>query len=198
MSSIYLDVIKDRYTMKADDERRRRSQYTVYRILKDVIVLLAPILSFTSEEAYGYMPGEKKDTVFLEKMPQAGFGEKEKAVVEKWSRLIEVREAVQKKLEALRADKVIGHSLDSSVKLFWENIPALDEEFEALESIFIVSGVEKAESAKGLEKIEDLNLWVGVREASGEKCPRCWKRRELKDFTEEITGICETCYEAIK
>ena len=198
MSSIYLDVIKDRYTMRADDERRRKSQYAVYRILKDVVILLAPILSFTSEEAYGFIPGEKKDSVFLEKMPEPSFGEEERAIVEKWNKLIEVREAVQKKLEALRADKVIGHSLDSSVKLFWENIPILDEEFGALESIFIVSGVEKASSSEGLEKIEDLDLWVGVGEASGEKCPRCWKRRELKDFTEEITGICETCYEAIK
>lgn len=198
MSSIYLDVIKDRYTMKADDKRRRMSQYTVYRILKDVVLLLAPILSFTSEEAYGYMPGDKKDSVFLEKMPKADFSEKDKTVVEKWKKLIEVREAVQKKLEALRADKVIGHSLDSSVKLYWENIPVLDEELEALESIFIVSEVVKSENPEGFEKIEDIDLWVAVGEASGEKCPRCWKRRELKDFTEEITGICETCYEAIK
>jgi len=198
MSSIYLDVIKDRYTMKADDERRRMSQYAVYSILKDVIILLAPILSFTSEEAYEYLPGEKKDTVFVEKMPQANFGEKEKVVIEKWKVLLEVREAVQKKLEALRADKVIGHSLDSSVSLYWENIPILDEEMDSLESIFIVSEVKKVQSSEGLEKIEDLNLWISVKEANGEKCPRCWKRRELKDYTEEITGICETCYEAIK
>ena len=198
MSSIYLDVIKDRYTMKADDERRRMSQYAVYSILKDVIILLAPILSFTSEEAYEYLPREKKDTVFVEKMPQANFGEKEKVVIEKWKVLLEVREAVQKKLEALRADKVIGHSLDSSVSLYWENIPILDEEMDSLESIFIVSEVKKVQSSEGLEKIEDLNLWISVKEANGEKCPRCWKRRELKDYTEEITGICETCYEAIK
>lgn len=199
MSSVYLDVIKDRYTMKADDKRRRVTQSVVYRILKESIVTLAPILSFTAEEAYGYMPGNKKDSVFLEDMPSAQLNDQEKDFIKKWDDLLKVREVVQKQLEGLRANKVIGHSLDSSVELYWENMPVLDEEIQNLESIFIVSEVKKASSSDGLEKVdEELNLWIKVKEAEGEKCPRCWKKRELKDFTEEIKGICETCYEALK
>jgi isoleucyl-tRNA synthetase len=198
MSSIYLDVIKDRYTMKADDPRRRKSQFVVDRILREAIFTLAPVLSFTAEEAYGYLPGVKKASVFLEEIPQAELAEDDKKFLKKWEKLIDVREAVQKELETLRAEKTIGHSLDASVSLYWENDLVLDEELKNLESFFIVSGVKKAETSEGMVKIEDMDVWVSVSIAEGEKCPRCWKKRELFDYTEEIKGICETCYEAVR
>jgi isoleucyl-tRNA synthetase len=199
MSSVYLDIIKDRYTMKADDIRRRKSQFTVYQILKDVIICLAPILSFTSEEAYGFLKGDKKESVFLEDMPAVSLNDEEKEFLKKWGVLLKVREAVQKQLENLRMQKTIGHSLDASVELYFENIPVLDEELSSLESILILSGVRKAQSKEGLTKpVEDLDLWLAVKEAPGEKCPRCWKKRELKNFSDELQGICESCYEAVK
>jgi isoleucyl-tRNA synthetase len=199
MSSVYLDVIKDRYTMKADDPRRRKTQFTVYRMLKDVVVALAPILSFTSEEAYGFLKGDKKESVFFEDIPVASTSAEEKEFLKKWDTLLKVREAVQKQLETLRMQKIIGHSLDAAVELYYQNIPVLDEELSSLESIFIVSGVKKVASSEGLIKSsEDLDLWIAVKEASGEKCPRCWKKRELKNFSDELQGICESCYEAVK
>ncbi|HQB08267.1 MAG TPA: isoleucine--tRNA ligase [bacterium] len=198
MSSVYLDIIKDRYTMKADDPRRRKSQFTVYQILKDVITALAPILSFTSEEAYGFLKGDKKESVFLEDMPAVSLNDEEKGFLKKWDVLLKVREAVQKQLETLRMQKTIGHSLDAAVDLYFENIPLLDEELNSLESIFIVSGVDKAASSEGLQKVEDISVWMSVRVAPGEKCPRCWKKRELKNFSDELQGICESCYEAVR
>ena len=198
MSAFYLDIIKDRYTMKADDPRRRMSQSAVYSILSDVVKALAPILSFTCEEAYSYLKGHKKESVFLEQFPEAEFTADDEKFLADWEQLLKAREAVQKRLEPLRADKTIGHSLDASVELYFENMPILEEELGNLESIFIVSEVKRAASKDNLEKAEDLDLWIGVRAADGEKCQRCWKRRPLKDYSDEITGICESCYEAIK
>ncbi len=199
MSSIYLDVIKDRYVMKADDKRRRMSQSAVYMILSDIIKVMAPVLSFTAEEAYSYMPGEKKESVFFEEMPQRTLTKEDESYLEKWETILKVREGIQKQLEVLRAEKTIGHSLDAKVTLFWNNMPALDEEFTNLESLFIVSKVEKALSSEGVAKLcEELEVYGKVETATGEKCERCWKKRELKNWTEEITGICEECYEAVK
>ncbi len=200
MSSFYLDVIKDRYVMKADDERRRMSQFTVHAILKDIVKVLAPVLSFTMEEAYSYMPGEKKESVFLEEMPKRQLTEEDNDILAKWKDLIAVRDAVQKVLEELRAAKEIGHSLDSRVVLYWEGLDVLNDEFDNLESVFICSSVEKAENSEGLTKIsEDLELYASAGVADGEKCARCWKKRtDVQDWNEEVTGICSSCYEVIK
>jgi isoleucyl-tRNA synthetase len=199
MSSIYLDVIKDRYTMKADDRKRRMTQFVVNRILRDVLVELAPVLSFTSEEAYGYIKKNKLKSIFLENFPVSTFSPDDAEFLKEWDIILKVREAVQKQLEVLRTQKAIGHPLDASVNIYWKNIPVLDREFDSLESLFIVSGVKKASSSEGLEKpVEELDVWVSVAEAVGDKCPRCWKKRELKNYSDEIQGLCETCYEAIK
>ena len=144
------------------------------------------------------MKGSKKESVFLEQFPEAKLSAEDEKFLAGWEQLLKAREAVQKRLEPLRADKTIGHSLDAGVELYYENLPLLDEEFDNLESIFIVSEVKHAASKDNLEKAEDLDLWIGVRAAEGEKCQRCWKRRPLKDYSDEITGICESCYEAIK
>ncbi len=199
MSSVYLDIIKDRYVMKSDDERRRKSQFAVYRILEDIIKVTAPIFSFTSEEAYTYLPGNRKESVFLEDMPSAEFTENDRDFVNKWELLLETREGVQRLLEKLREDKVIGHSLDASVKLYWKDVPVLDEEKEYLESIFIVSEVCFDDNSEGLVKISEENeIYASVDKAPGKKCERCWKKRELKNYSDEITNICPSCYEAIK
>ncbi|HPS29961.1 MAG TPA: class I tRNA ligase family protein, partial [bacterium] len=190
---------KDRYTMRADDRKRKMTQFVVNKILHDVVIVLAPVLSFTSEEAYGYFKGNRKESVFLEEFPVSVFSDSDREFLDKWDDLLTVREAVQKLLENLRSQKLIGHPLDASVDIYWENMSVLDEEFDSLESIFIVSEVKKVFSAEGLEKpVEELGFWIAVREAAGEKCPRCWKKRELKNYSEEIQGICETCYEAVK
>lgn len=199
LSSIYLDVIKDRYVMKADDSRRRMSQFVIYTIVADMIKVLAPIISFTAEEAYGYLPGVKKESVFLEDMPVRTVSEADNAFFAQWEKLLEVRSGVQKQLEELRATKTIGHSLDAKVKLYWKDMPCLDAEFAALESFFIVSAVEKAASAEGLVKLSDnIEVYAAVMPADGEKCDRCWKKRPVKDYSADITHICESCYSVIK
>ena len=144
------------------------------------------------------MKGAKKESVFLEQFPESDFNDEDAKFLENWQTVLDTKNAVQKKLEVLRADKTIGHSLDAKVRIYYENNPVLDSELGNLESIFIVSAFEKAQTAEGLEKVEDMDLWIGVTTAEGEKCPRCWKKRVLHDYSEEMTGICESCYEAIK
>jgi len=199
LSAIYLDVIKDRYVMKADDPRRRKSQRAVYEILSDLTVALAPILSFTAEEAYGYLPGKKKESVFFADFPVRSFSADDKKFLERWETLMAVRSGVQKLLEELRAAKKIGHSLDAKVTLFWEQQPLLDEELANLESLFIVSVVEKAARSDGLTPLPEMPaVFAKVEPAAGERCERCWKHRPLADRTAEITRICDSCWETIR
>lgn len=199
LSSVYLDVIKDRYVMKADDARRRASQTVIRSILEESILMLAPIISFTAEEAFGHLTGDENDSVFLHEMPKHdALTADESAFLEGWDGLLAIREGVQKQLEALRVEKVIGLSLDAAVTLYADDPAIFVGEEELLESLFIVSGVELSSSSEGLEKLgEELPVWGSVRKAEGEKCPRCWKIRELKDWNEEHTGICKTCHEAL-
>ncbi len=199
LSAIYLDVIKDRYVMKTDDPRRRRSQRVVYEILSDLTVVLAPILSFTAEEAYGYLPGKKNESVFLADFPKRPLSADDKKFLEQWETIMAIRSGVQKMLEELRAAKKIGHSLDAAVTIFWENRPVLDETFEHLESLFIVSAVRRAPQREGLTALSEVpGVFVAVAPAEGERCERCWKHRPLADRTPEITRICDTCWETIR
>ncbi len=199
LSAFYLDVIKDRYVMKATDPRRRKSQYAVYTMLNELVRVLAPILSFTAEEAYGYLPGNKKDSVFLDDFPKGGISVDEEKWLAEWTQILLVREGVQKLLEELRTAKKIGHSLDAKVTLSYENFPVLDSEKDQLESIFIVSAVEKFNSPEGFLKIvETPAVFAKVEPALGVKCERCWKIREVKTWDETHHGICASCYEAVK
>ncbi|HSA32596.1 MAG TPA: isoleucine--tRNA ligase [bacterium] len=199
LSSVYLDVIKDRYVMKKDDPRRRMSQRAVYEILSDMVRVLAPILSFTAEEAYGFLPGTKKESVFLEEFPVRPLSADEKKYIECWEPLLTVRSGVQKLLEELRTAKTIGHSLDAKVTLHWKGQPVLDEETANLESLFIVSAFEKAAAPDGLTKLsESLDVWAKVTVAEGEKCDRCWKKRPVADRSAEATHICDACWEVIR
>jgi len=199
LSAIYLDVIKDRYVMKADDPRRRKSQRAVYEMLADLTRVLAPLISFTAEEAHGYLPGKKRESVFLEEFPVRTLTADEKKYLERWEPLLAVRSGVQKLLEELRAAKTIGHSLDAKVTLFWKGQPILDEEAANLESLLIVSAVEKAASPEGLTKLaESLEVYAKVAPAAGEKCDRCWKKRPVADRSAEATHICDSCWEVIR
>lgn len=191
MSNFYMDVIKDRLYC-ADDHARRCAQTALYRILVDFTKLMAPILCFTSQEIWSYvpkMPG-MKDYVVFEQMPQAKPAADE-VFNAKWARIMAVRDDVKKVLEQARADKSIGSSLEAAVTLycsdelyaFLNTIP-MDE----LADLLIVSQVvlEKAEGgAKGVVE----GLGVTARHADGAKCLRCWKY----DAAVGEDGLCPRC-----
>lgn len=183
MSNFYMDVIKDRLYC-ADDAARRCAQTALYRILVDFTKLLAPILCFTSQEIWSYipkMPG-MKEYVVCERMPEARPAADE-AFTAKWAGLMAEREEVKKVLEAARADKAIGSSLEAAVTI------TADETTHALLSavapadladLFIVSRVELV--AGDLPRVQ-------VGRAPGQKCLRCWKYDEAVD----ADGLCPRC-----
>ena len=177
MSNFYMDVIKDRLYC-ADDHARRCAQTALYRILADFTKLLAPILCFTSQEIWSYvpkMPG-MKDYVVFEQMPEA----KPAAGAEftaKWDRIMAIRDDVKKVLEQARADKQIGSSLEAALTLYCNeelyhflNAIPMDE----LADLFIVSQVSLEQGEGGVKGIVD-GLGVHADHAAGAKCLRCWK-----------------------
>ncbi len=191
MSNFYMDVIKDRLYC-ADDHARRCAQTALYRILADFTKLLAPILCFTSQEIWSYvpkMPG-MKDYVVFEQMPEA----KPAAGAEftaKWDRIMAIRDDVKKVLEQARADKQIGSSLEAALTLYCNeelyhflNAIPMDE----LADLFIVSQVSLEQGEGGVKGIVD-GLGVHADQAAGAKCLRCWKY----ETTVGENGLCPRC-----
>ena len=191
MSNFYMDVIKDRLYC-ADDHARRCAQTALYRILVDFTKLLAPILSFTSQEIWSYvpkMPG-MKDYVVFEQMPEAKAAADE-AFTAKWDRIMAIRDDVKKVLEQARADKVIGSSLEACLTLycskevydFLNTIP-MDE----LADLFIVSKVDLTEGEGGVKGAVE-GLGAAAAHAAGNKCLRCWKYEPAVGEN----GLCPRC-----
>src|SRR2546428_6492226 len=118
LSALYLDVIKDRlYTSAADDPRRRAAQTACHDIFAALARLLAPIFTFTSEEAWRYLPGVRTESVHLERFPEAPREWLDDGLKRDWDRLLELRREVAKALETARAAKLIGSSLEAAVRI---------------------------------------------------------------------------------
>ena len=191
MSNFYMDVIKDRLYC-ADDQARRCAQTALYRILVDFTRLLAPILCFTSQEIWSYvpkLPGMKEYVVF-EQMPEAG-APADEAFTSKWDRIMAVRDDVKKALEQARADKKIGSSLEASVTLYCNaelydflNAIPMDE----LADLMIVSHIALEQGEGGVRGLVD-GLGVQVDTAAGGKCLRCWKYHPAVGED----GLCPRC-----
>ncbi|MBB6062610.1 isoleucyl-tRNA synthetase [Thermosipho japonicus] len=197
LSATYLDILKDRLYVEAKDSIYRRSAQTVmFYILEALIKMLAPVLVFTTEEAYQLSPLKEFETVHLEYWPQVRKEFVDEKLMDEFKILFMVRDDVLKALENARKNDVIGHSLDAKVTL-----KGVNEEInnillkykDYLEEIFIVSQVEIGE---GKVKGEFAN--VSVEKASGEKCQRCWKYSEETGKNEEYPNTCPRCAAVLK
>ena len=196
MSNFYMDVIKDRLYC-ADDHARRCAQTALYRILVDFTKLLAPILCFTSQEIWSYIPklDGMKDYVVFEQMPEAKAAADE-AFEAKWDRIMAIRDDVKKVLEQARADKVIGSALEAGLTLYCSkevydflNAIPMDE----LADLFIVSHVDLVEGEGGVKGLVE-GLGVSAAHAAGNKCLRCWKY----ETTVSEDGLCPRCAKVLK
>ena len=196
MSNFYMDVIKDRLYC-ADDRARRCAQTALYRILVDFTKLLAPILCFTSQEIWSYIPklDGMKDYVVFEQMPEAKAAADE-AFEAKWDRIMAIRDDVKKVLEQARADKVIGSALEAGLTLYCSkevydflNAIPMDE----LADLFIVSHVDLVEGEGGVKGLVE-GLGVRAAHAAGNKCLRCWKY----ETTVGEDGLCPRCAKVLK
>ena len=199
LSNFYLDVLKDRlYVEAADSDDRRAAQTTMYRILNALTRLLAPILAFTSEEIWSFMPhadGDDVRSVMLNEMPKADVVTADAALEEKWNRIHALRDDVQKALEAARTAKVIGGSLDAKVTLFCnaEILPFVKANEELLKTVLIVSKLEICENGVGDLTGDVAGLSVSVAHADGEKCCRCWAYSDTVKTEGEAAGLCARC-----
>ena len=201
LSALYLDIIKDRlYTSAADDPRRRAAQTACYDIFGTLARLVAPILTFTCEEAWRYLPGVHTESVHLERFPEAPREWIDDALKRDWDRLLEVRREVAKALETARAEKLIGSSLEAAVRIAHapEDLPALLRAKRGLlPTLFIVSGVElgraEARASVNYESQDIPGLVIGVDRARGGKCERCWMRSERVGENPAHPSLCERC-----
>jgi isoleucyl-tRNA synthetase len=203
MSSFYLDILKDRmYTSKADSLSRRSAQTVLHEILDTLLRLLAPVLSFTADEAWQHMPARNEQSVHLAAFPPLHPEWKDASLVERWDRIMRVRVDVSKALELARAAKTIGHSLDACVTIAAPaELLGFLKSYEAeLQSIFIVSKVVLADSISGeawdSENITGLKVQVAA--APGDKCERCWCYSEELGTDGAHPTICPKCTAAVK
>ncbi len=192
LSNTYLDILKDRLYVEAPaDPARRAAQTAVYQILDALTRMLAPILAFTADEIWSFMPHRKADditSVVFNDFPAftgVKLNEKQSA---KWEKIFALREDVLKALEAARNAKLIGSSLEAKVAL---KVPASQSEGltgaeKELADIFIVSQVE-------LLPGEGDKILVDVAHAEGEKCVRCWVYSTTVGHSHEHPELCECC-----
>jgi isoleucyl-tRNA synthetase len=197
LSSFYLDILKDRlYCEEQSGLRRRSAQTALYLILDAMAKLFAPILAFTCDEIWQSMPhlaSDDKRNVLLNQMPESFEGYKlDDAAMEKWATIMKLRQDVNGVLEKARADKRIGKALEAHVTL-----TGAEELKQAcagvnLAEVCIVSAVHWAEAEEGAEVGAGVNfpgLTIGVSEAKGEKCPRCW----MHSLEANADGLCPRC-----
>ena len=207
VSSFYLDILKDRiYTARIDSPARRAAQWVLNRILVDMTRLVAPVLSFTAEEMWGYlaktMPGSA-ESVFLAGLPRADEAFIDEALEAKWARLIAVRDEVNKALELKKQAKFVGSGLETRLLLSLpsEYCDVFAEYRQFLPALFIVSAVDLA-SADGMTSdafvsAEIPGLAVEVTKALGQKCERCWNWSEKVGTFADHPQICERCHPVV-
>lgn len=198
MSNFYLDVLKDRlYVEKADSKTRRAAQTAIYKILDSLTLMLAPIITFTADEIWQFMPHDSSrntEHIVLNEYPALTGVEVDGDFTAKWERLHAVRDDVKKAVENARKEKVIGASLDAEIELFadGEMLDFLKANETELPAIFIASAVRVTEGNGG-DFHGELPIGVTVRKASGEKCERCWSYSDTVGKSSDHPTLCARC-----
>ena len=203
MGSFYLDIIKDRqYTAKSDSVARHSCQTALYHIAQAMVRWIAPILSFTADEIWQYIPApEKQEFVFEDEWYTKLFtlSESETLNSEYWAQILAIRSEVNKVLEQGRNDKVIGGALEAAVTLYAnEDIMATLAKLEnELRFVLLTSqaSVKPLQAAPAEAVQSDIDgLKIEIAKAQGDKCPRCWHYTIDNDPT---THLCKRCEENI-
>ncbi len=198
LSAIYLDIQKDvLYTFPPNSKKRRSAQTVIYTILNCLTKLSAPVLSFTADEVWKYMPGEKTESVHLTNFPEPEFINDK--LEEKWNRILPIRDEILKALERARKDKFIGSSLEAGIGIYAEGEikSFIQVNLDLLKTLAIVSHLEVvSESPKGnniFESADIPGLIVEVQKAPGEKCERCWTYRTTVGSDPDYPTLCDRC-----
>ena len=209
LSAFYFDILKDRlYTAPARSTRRRSAQTAICYIAEALVRALAPLMPFTAEEVWTNLPGlqGREKSVHLTQFlrPEALrklVPDEYSGRLEKWPRLIEVRNAVLKSLEVARQEKFIGGSLEARIRLWADgDLKILLEEYQkTLPTILIVSQVELCASPAGdALETEIPGLKIKIEKALGHKCERCWNYSEQVGKDSRYPTVCERCSQALR
>lgn len=209
LSAFYLDITKDTlYCSGSGDQERRSIQTVLFEAGSALARLLAPVMPFTTEEVWGYLPGTKAiaDSVHLTDLPQVNREYLNPELERLWERILNLRDEVAKALETARQDKVIGPGTQADVFLYPENeetLKFLRQVEGELPAIFIVSGVKVHEvweaAPQGALKSENgLPLQIAVAPAPGRKCTRCWLYKETVGQSASHPDLCERCREVVE
>jgi isoleucyl-tRNA synthetase len=196
LSAFYADVSKDRlYTLAPGSRERRSAQTAMYIIADGLARLLAPILSFTTDELWQYLPGSRETSVHLALFPDKASLDAltDPALTARWEQLIAIRDQVLARIEPLRKEKQIGSSLQAKVTLSatGHELALLKSHEPQLPMLFIVSEVEVRDGTPGGA------LDISIGRASGVKCERCWRYVANVSSDPERPGICDRCQGAL-
>lgn len=197
MSSFYLDIVKDRLYCEGTTSIERRSAQTVLtEVLKVLVRIISPVLSFTADEIWERIPEalKEEESVHLSKWIEANPEYLNEELAKKWDKIARLRRELNKKLEAERQTGLIGHSLDARVLL---NIANDEYSFikdyteNEVSDLFIVSQVKFVNDSLAESEIEGIS--ISVEKASGEKCERCWKYDEEVGHDHNHSDVCPRC-----
>lgn len=194
LSATYHDILKDRlYTLAPSAYERRSSQTAIYQIFEVLVRLLAPILTFTADEAYKFLH-PNNESLHMEDWPEINFSWKNESVVEEIEKIFRVRDKVNEKLEEARQNKLLGQSLDAQVLIFGNVqdpvFQLLKKHEPLLPELFIVSQVK-------LKDISEATFNVEVKMAEGIRCPRCWRWVPELVYVENFGEVSPRCKEAL-
>lgn len=203
LSSFYLDFAKDVLYIEATDNHERRAIQTVlYESLLALTKLVSPILSHTADEVWKYIPSVIEESVQLTDLPEYQELTNAKALEDKWTEFMHLRDDVLKALEEARNQKVIGKSLTAKVTLYVneKSRALLDSIDENMKQLFIISGFEVAghyeEAPENALKLETAA--IVITKAEGETCERCWIVTPDVGQDSEHPTLCPRCAEVVK
>ncbi|HIF51645.1 MAG TPA: isoleucine--tRNA ligase [Thiotrichaceae bacterium] len=204
MGGFYLDIVKDRqYTTPENSLARRSGQTAMYHLIEMMVRWLTPITSFTAAEIWKHIPGKRSESIFFESWYELEINESgSKERQSQWDSLMLIRDEVNKQLETLRVDKMIGGSLDAEVDLYCDEdikkqLEALGDElrFVLITSYARLHTLEE----KPAETIESEipNLFIQVSASKHDKCVRCWHHREELGSNEKHPELCQRCVDNV-
>lgn len=199
LSNFYLDILKSRlYTEKPDSYERRSAQSAMFMVLDALVKLLAPVLVFTSEEIWKFMPhtdGDDKRSVMFAEMPKVSEKYADEKLEADWEKLIAVRNDVNMALEPMRNAKIIGKSLDAEVTVYASGslFKLLKAKEGELAEIFITSKATVCDGEAPVDAFVGEHVKVCAEASKYEKCGRCWVHSETVGTIEGFDGICADC-----
>ena len=201
LSAFYLDILKDRlYTSPARSTAYRSARTAMYRIVDALTRMLAPVLSFTAEEIWLRLPGEREDSVHLAAFPAEISGYLDDSLEARYEKLGKIRSEVARQLERARAEKRLGQSLEAKVVIRppEEYRDLLQDYQELLPAYLIVSQVELSDTlADGIAAEQVSGLQIRILRAEGEKCERCWNYATSIGSDSAHPTICARCSAAL-